>query len=532
MRIPRSAAWAAKAVAVVVGLSLALGWSGPAGAGPSSGKDAAALGQSIDKLLADKRLDGAVAGVDVIDADTGSTLYQHQADTRLLPASNTKLLTSTAAMDVLGPDYRYHTDVLSDGARHGSRLDGDLYLRGTGDPTLLAKDYDALAAKVAASGIKQVSGRLVADDTRFDDQRLGTSWAWDDESEYYSSQISALSLAPDTDYDAGCVYIEVTPGAKPGDKPKVSLTPANHYVTVHLNGTTVAKGGADTLSVEREHGSNVIDIDGTIPVGADPTESWTAVWEPTGYAASVFADALAAHGVRVTGRTVLGKATPKGADVVADHPSMTLAKIYVPFLKLSNNNHAEVLTKTVGYRTSGQGTWPAGLDAIRKYLGKQGVDTGTIHQVDGSGLSRMDLVPAEQIAKVLRAARDKPWFKQFYDALPIACEPDRMVGGTLRSRMCGTPAADNVHGKTGSLTGVSSLSGYVTDADGRDLVFSIVFNNYVADSVDDIQDSIVEDLAAYSENGTPAATERKAPAHTSAPTTAGLECSWTKPVPC
>jgi serine-type D-Ala-D-Ala carboxypeptidase/endopeptidase (penicillin-binding protein 4) len=523
---------------VVVGLALVFGAGGAAGA-DSSGPDAA-LTQSIDQLLADKRLDGAMASVVVSDADTGQVVYEHQPETRLMPASNTKLLTSTAAMDILGPDYRFHTDVLADGKRHGARLDGDLYLRGTGDPTLLAKDYDDLATEVAASGIKTVSGRLVADDTTFDSQRLGRSWAADDESAYYNSQVSALSLAPDTDYDPGCVYIEVTPGANPGDKPKVTVTPPNHYVDIKLTGTTVAKGGSDTLSVEREHGNNTIDITGSIPVGASATQSWTAVWEPTGYAASVFADALKAHGVKVTGKTKLGKATPQGADVLADHPSMTLAELYIPFLKLSENNHAEVLTKTMGHETAGKGTWSAGLAAISGFLKKEGVDTSKLQQVDGSGLSRMDLVPAGQITTLLHAVRTKPWFEQWYNALPIACEPVRMVGGTLRSRMCGTPAEKNVHGKTGSLTGASSLSGYVTDADGRDLVFSIILNNYLAGSVEDIEDSIAVTLASYSKDGGAAANpapdakrqDRQAAPTSPGPSPAGLECSWAKPVSC
>jgi serine-type D-Ala-D-Ala carboxypeptidase/endopeptidase (penicillin-binding protein 4) len=517
-----------KLVALAAGLALALGWSGAAGARSSPAADAA-LGQSIDKLLADKRLDGALASVTISDAATGDVLYSHEPATRLMPASNTKLLTSTAAMDILGPGYRYHTDVLTDGARDGSRLDGDLYLRGTGDPTLLAKDYDALAADVAASGITEVSGHLVADDTRFDDQRLGRSWAWDDESDYYSSQISALTLAPDTDYDAGNVYIEVAPGAEAGDPPKVTLTPPNHYVTLKVGAATVAKGRPDTVSIARRHGSNIIDITGNVPVGGAPDQSWTTVWEPTGYAASVFADALAAHGVRVSGSTELGKATPQDATVIADHPSMTLADLYIPFLKLSNNNHAEVLTKTMGWETAGKGTWSAGLSAIRGFLDKQGVDTSTIRQVDGSGLSRMDNVPSAQIADLLVSVRGKPWFKQWYDALPIACVPERMVGGTLRSRMCGTPAAGNVHGKTGSLTGASSLSGYVTDADGRDLVFSVVINNYVASSVTGIEDAIAADLASFTEKGGAPA---EAPAVRPAPAHSGLECSWVKPAHC
>ena len=533
---------------MTVGLALVLGTGGAAGARTAVPEPA--WHKAVDRILADKRLAGASSSVVVSDASDGRVLYDHHSGRRLMPASNTKLLTSAAAMDVLGPGYRYSTDVRAHGERHGGQLDGDLYLRGTGDPTLLAKDYDALAAQVAASGIKKVTGSLVADDTTFDSQRLGASWAADDESAYYSSQISALSLAPDTDYDAGCVIVEVVPGSTAGEKPKVKVTPSNRYVDVEVTATTVAGNGPDTLSVDREHGGNTLTVSGGIPVGADPQESWTSVWEPTGYAASVFADELRKHGVQVAGKTELGKATPQDADRVARHSSMPLSKLNHPFMKLSNNNHAEVLTKTMGHETAGKGTWSAGLKAIDGFLEKQGVDTGTLRQVDGSGLSRMDNVSAGQIATLLHAVRKKPWFKQWYDALPVACEPGRLTGGTLRSRMCDTPAEGNAHAKTGSLTGASGLSGYVTDADGRQLAYSIILNNYLADSVKDIEDSIVVTLASYGRNGNgngktaekrsksgDAGDAHRAPddgrsTHPSGTPVSGLECSWTKPARC
>ncbi|SCK55789.1 D-alanyl-D-alanine carboxypeptidase/D-alanyl-D-alanine-endopeptidase [Streptomyces sp. WMMB 322] len=532
-----------KVVAVTAGVALALGTGGSAGARTTAPAPEPSWQKAVERILTAERLKGAATSIVISDADSGRTLYERNPGKRLMPASNTKLLTSAAAMDVLGPDYRYRTDVLAHGDRHGGRLDGDLYVRGTGDPTLLAEDYDALAADVAAAGIKTVTGELVADDTRFDSQRLGRSWAADDESAYYSSQISALSLAPDTDYDTGSVHLEIVPGSSTGEKPKVKVTPSNSYVDVDVTATTVDRGGKNTITVEREHGGNTLTVSGGIPAGADPDESWTSVWEPTGYAASVFADALKRHGVRVSGKTEPGRATPDGAERVARHTSMPLAKISVPFMKLSNNNHAEVLTKTMGDETAGKGTWSAGLKAVRDFLEKQDVDAGTLRQVDGSGLSRMNNVSARHIATLLHSVRKKPWFKQWYDALPVACAGDRMTGGTLRSRMCDTPAEGNAHAKTGSLTGASALSGYVTDADGRELAYSIVLNNYLAGSVKDIEDAIVVALASDGrETGSGAGAGKKArpkgaegtgeDRRPAGPLVVGPECSWKKPARC
>ncbi|MEV3859322.1 D-alanyl-D-alanine carboxypeptidase/D-alanyl-D-alanine-endopeptidase [Streptomyces sp. NPDC050095] len=524
----RARRWALPAVVAVTAATLS--WGGPAGAaaGPSG------LPEAIDSILGDPRMEGGAASVVVADAQTGETLYQHNPTGRLMPASNTKLATSAAAMSVLGPGYRFTTDVLAAGRVRGGVLDGDLYLRGTGDPTALAADYDKLAADVAAAGVKRVGGRLVADDTRFDAQRQGDTWGADDESSYYAAQISALSVAPDTDYDTGTVIVEVGPGKAAGDKPVVSVTPKTDYVHVDLSGaSTVAAGGEDTIGVERQHGTNTIRVRGTVPVGGDTTKEWVTVWEPTGYAAAVFRDALARHGVRVAGPSRLGRATPAGAERLASHDSMALKDLLVPFMKLSNNMHAEILTKAMGYKTTGNpGSWGDGLAAVAGYLKGAGVDATKIRQVDGSGLSRKDNFAARQLADLLLSVRDEPWYADWYASLPVACAPDRFVGGTLRSRMCGTPAALNARGKTGSLTGASALSGYVKDADGRELVYSVVQNNYLVSSVKPLEDAIVVTLARSTAKEASAVTPKSTRSLPAAERDGDLECSWRKPAGC
>ncbi|GGQ28999.1 D-alanyl-D-alanine carboxypeptidase DacC [Streptomyces roseolilacinus] len=521
--------------ATALGLAALLAWTvqGLAGAPADAGPSDTGLKGAIDEILTDPRLDGGAAGVVVADATTGATLYQRDGGDRLMPASNTKIPTSVAAMALLGPDHRFRTEVLATGRRYADTLHGDLYLRGTGDPTTLAADYDRLAARVAAAGVRRVTGRLVGDDTHFDANRLGRSWAADDESSYYSAQISALTLAPDTDYDSGTVIVEAAAAGAPGQRPAVTLTPRNDYVRVDNRATTVGSGRPDTLTIERAHGTNTLVISGEIPVGASPTKEWITVDEPTGYATAVFADALAAHGVRVEGPTRLGLRTPASARPVAAHESMPLRQLMHPFMKLSNNMHAEALTKAVGYEVSGSGSWDAGLAAVGAYLEKEGVDTSRLRQADGSGLSRMNLFPAGQLAALLLAVQDAPWYADWYASLPVACDPDRLVGGTLRRRMCDTPAALNARAKTGTLTGASALSGYVTDAAGRRLVYSVVLNNHLASSVKDVEDAIVvtlasSDTAAGAITGPAPRAERRA-----APPAAPLECGWLKPeAPC
>ncbi|MGH3713406.1 MAG: D-alanyl-D-alanine carboxypeptidase/D-alanyl-D-alanine endopeptidase [Micromonosporaceae bacterium] len=477
------------------------------------------LRQDIDQILTDARLTGSQAGVLVRDADTDEVLYARNPDHRLLPASNNKLFTSAAALEVLGADYTFTTRVLSHARRDGDLLRGDIYLKGGGDPTTLASDYDALAKQIADSGVRTVTGKLVADDSFFDSVRLGSDWANDDEPYYYAAQISALTVAPDTDYDAGTVIVKTTGGAAAGSPVSITVVPETGYVTIDNRATT---GTRTSLSVEREHGSNTIVVSGTVAPGATNSQ-WASVWEPTGYAADVFRRALARHGVAVAGKTTLGVAPNDPA--IATHESMPLSRLLVPFMKLSNNGHAEVLTKAMGRKVSGQGSWSAGLAASQAALAKLGAATATMRMVDGSGLSRRDLTTPGHLGTLLASAQDEPWFGVWYDSLPIAGDPDRMVGGTLRSRMRGTPAAGNVHAKTGSLTAVTALSGYVTSADGERLIFSVVFNNYLSGKPADLEDRIAVRLAQFSRSETVRAQESYQPAPARHP---DLECSWLK----
>ena len=471
-------------------------------------------------------MDGTISGVVVQDAGTGERLHEHNPGYRLMPASNVKMLTSAAAMELLGPDYTYTTTVLSDGQMRGNSgvMHGDLYLKGDGDPTLLAEDFDSLAAQVAGAGIRKVHGNLVADDTRFDSQRLGPLWSWGDEDFYYSAQISALSVGPNEDYDAGTIIIDTIPGASVGDAPEVAVIPESDYITIDNQATTTEAGGTTSLSITRERGSNTWTVSGTIAADADDFRVWRAVWEPTGKAAAVFAKALEDHGVQVHGDVRTGEPTPGEAELIAAHESMTLTELLNPFMKLSNNGHGEVLLKTIGDEVEGTGTWPTGAAVISDYLQTVGM-TGETNLRDGSGLSRGNQIPAGEFASFLHQVQDADWFDDWYAQFPIACAGERMAGGTLNHRMCDTPAERNVYAKTGSLTGVTALSGYVTDADDRDLVFSLLFNNNMV-GIQDIENEIAVTLASYSAD----AGELVAPRMTDIATESDqeLECSWLK----
>jgi D-alanyl-D-alanine carboxypeptidase/D-alanyl-D-alanine-endopeptidase (penicillin-binding protein 4) len=456
--------------ALLVGLSLLLGGC--------ASVSHPATPATLDQLLADPALRGATVSLTVRDVRSGDTLYQHNPSTRLVPASNLKLLTTAAAMDVLGPQYRFATQLLSDGSRQGDRLTGNLYLRGLGDPTIQYADYQALAAQLASQGVRQVQGDLVFDDTWFDAERLGVDWSHDDESTYYGAQISALTVAPNADFDAGSVLVTATAPMRAGLPVTVEIYPPTDYLQLS---NRALSGPGNTYGVNRRHGTNLLQLSGAVAPGTQSAQL-VSVWEPTQLVANLFEQALARQGIQVMGRRVIGGASPATAKVLAEHRSAPLQALITPLLKLSNNTMSEALLKAMGRQTANSGTAAAGVAAVAGFLKRQGLDTRTLSQVDGSGLSRRNLLSSYTLTDLLLAANKQPWFDAWYNALPIAGNNDRMTGGSLRYRLRATAAENNLHGKTGSMSGVSSLSGYLTDAQGRRLVFAMISNNYLGDT--------------------------------------------------
>ncbi len=498
-------------VAVAAGLTLTS--SGGAGAVGNE-----ALTADLDAILADPGLKGADVGITVRDADTGEVVYTRSGSKRSQVASNLKVLTTTAALDLLGPDFRWKTELRSAGTRSGGTLSGDLVLRGTGDPTMSAARYQALADALKNSGVTQVTGSLVLDDSAFDAQPYGSGWAWDDEPYSYSAETSALTLSPDARFSAGTVVVRVKPGAATGAPVQVSVEPANDVVQIQSTATTNGDAG---ITVEREHGTNVIKVSGSTWV---ETTALSTVKDPTALVSSVFRKALERNGIQVMGGVKRAKAA-QGAAVLASDESMTLAQLANPLMKNSNNMLAEVLVKSAG------GSFTNGVNQLSRKWAGLGIDPNWVEVFDGSGMSRLNQMSPDDLTSILIKAKTKPWFGTWQATLPVAGRD-----GTLASRMKGTRAEGNVRAKTGSLSGVSALSGYVTTQNGRQLVFSIVQNNAVLwFSPKTIEDKVAVRLA--NEGATPVAQQkvelpqqRQAPAEERTKVPAkerfDVECSW------
>lgn len=457
--------------------------------------EGATFEQQLRRLLANEKLSGAVSGISIRSAATGEIFYEHGGDIRLRPASNMKLLTAAAALETLGENYVFQTELFTDGVINGDVLTGNLYIKGKGDPTLVQSDLDKLVTVIKNKGIKTVVGNVIGDDTWYDRERYSADMIWSDESEYYGAAISALTLAPNKEYDAGTVIVDVTSGMKAGEGATVKVTPQTEYVKIVNLAKTVATDGRKEIKVVREHSSNTITITGTIPVKSNRTRRWVALSEPTGYATHVFRNSLQAQGIKYVGFVKTGK-VPDQAKLLATHDSMPLSQLLVPFMKLSNNTHAEHLVKEMGKVIRDEGSWESGLKVVESTVQSLGMNPALLKLRDGSGLSQVNLIPANELTKLLYAVQVKGWYPVYIHSLPVAGASDRLVGGSLRNRMKNTSAQGNVQAKTGTLTATSTLSGYVTTKSGQRLIFSILFNNFVdGDSITKIQDDIAVLLA-------------------------------------
>ncbi len=453
------------------------------------------LKAELDQFLQNEpTLKGGLVGISIRSAKSGEILYEHDGNIRMRPASNMKNLTAATALSVLGEDYRFKTEIRNKGERNGNTLKGNLYLKGYGDPTLLIEDLSQMTKDIVDSGITVIEGDLIADDSWYDDVRLSPDLVWGDEYAYYGSQISALTISPNKDYDSGTIQIKVTPGRQVGEAAQIQLSHKTNYVKVINQTMTIAPDGKTELSIDREHGTNTIIVNGFIPIGAKIKKEWVAVWEPTQFVLDLFKQELTKQGIKLTGASKVGE-TPQDTDLLTSHYSIPLSKLLVPFMKLSNNGHAEVLVKEMGKVKKGEGSWEKGLEVLKEELPKLGVNTKKLVIRDGSGISHVNLVPANEISMLLFYAQQQKWFPTFLESLPVAGINEKMVGGSLRKRMVGL----NVKAKTGTITTVSSLSGYVKTKKGETLIFSILLNNLLEDDDNGkvIEDKIVEIIANH-----------------------------------
>jgi D-alanyl-D-alanine carboxypeptidase/D-alanyl-D-alanine-endopeptidase (penicillin-binding protein 4) len=451
----------------------------PAPADPRAG-----IAAALDSIFSDTALAHAHWGVLVRSLDRGETLYARNAGRMFVPASNMKIVTAAAALEALGHDYRYVTRVAASGEVRDGVLRGDLLVIGGGDPTISERFHGdvrtvfrAWADSLRAHGVRRITGAVIGNDDVFDDRALGRGWAWDDVEDSYSAEVSGLQL------NEGFVTVTVAP--VPGQRAAAVTTRpvSDEWVPVAGNVWMGAAAAAPEVTIGRADSLGAVVVSGTLPADTS-VEQEVSVRNNTRFFAAVLRQALLEAGIGVGGQSLdadddPARGKPQRHTVLFTHTSPPMREILAAFLKPSQNQIGEILLKTLGVELRGMGTAGAGVTAIDSMVASWGLPRRLLSQADGSGLSRYNLVaPAFLVALLERESRG-PRAQVFADALPVGGRD-----GTLRTRMRGTPLESNVRAKTGTLSGVRSLSGYVTTGLGERLVFSMMVNHHTLSARD------------------------------------------------
>ncbi|HEU4417190.1 MAG TPA: D-alanyl-D-alanine carboxypeptidase/D-alanyl-D-alanine-endopeptidase [Candidatus Angelobacter sp.] len=469
------------------------------------------LGKEIAAILGQPPLDRAYWGIDVVELASGKVLYAQNQDQLFMPASNAKLFTMAAALATAGPDYRFRTTVEAEGKIDGhGRLAGDLVIFGRGDPNISGRTLpyaiktqrtpphtqilEEMADQVARTGLKMVDGDVIGDDTYYAFEPYARGWVWDDLQWIDGAPVSALS------FNDNVVFVNMQPGEQVGDKAIITLEPETGYYELDNRIVTSAAGSAKRIGIRRDPGSKKISFWGTLPLGDQGMKDALSIEDPPEFVAQLFRSMLERRGIVVRGKArarhgdaaqffdVLPLKTPASGQsnaeantpvaapanpVLAEHLSTPVLDDVRVTNKASQNLHAELALRMTGKLSGNGGSFEGGAAAVKQFLLQAGLKEDEFTFADGSGLSRRDLVtPAATVRLLLYAAR-QPWGGAFEESLPVSG-----VDGSLAERFMNTPAGGLIHGKTGSLSHVNTLSGYGETTSGRKFAFSIYCNNH------------------------------------------------------
>ncbi len=476
------------------------------------------LARRITEIVGQPEAARGFWGIEVYAPQRGRSLYSLNTDRYFTPASVTKLFTTAAALDLLGPDYRFRTVVGTRGRidREGY-LHGHLFFVGAGDPDLagcslpydpaksgdeqpcdVTAALDRLAAQVAEKGVRAVSGDLVIDQTFFAPEPHGNAWAVGDLTWGYGAPVRALSLGDNL------LTLRVEPGERPDEPARISWEPPTRFYTVE-NRTWTAGAGAETLLyVRRDPGSRTLEISGPIARDHKGRTLRVALEEPSEVIAELFRDALARRGIRVQGAigAEYAPSPPFTAQPPGSLPIVLAEQVSLPLLedirlinKNSQNLHAEMLMRQLGRQPPprsrlrerprrlyeppprrADGSSEAGVEVLRAWLANAGVNPEDVVVRDGSGLSRSNLVTPQAVVELLKFAQTRPWWELFRDSLPVAG-----LDGTLKDRMKDQPTRARIRAKTGTLSDANAVAGYVETQAGETLAFAIFVNHHRLD---------------------------------------------------
>jgi len=433
----------------------------------------ATLQQRLDRLLDDDFYRRAAIGISVYDLTEQKSLYTYNDKRLCRPASNMKVLTAAAALSTLTSDYSFKTGLYYTGEIDESgRLLGNVYLVAGFDPELKSADLDVLVSHMKNAGIKSIEGMLYLNASMADSVQWGRAWSWDDDMEAFQPYLSPIPL------NKGFVRLRVTPSSA-GRAPTIRADHESSFIQVINRATTVQRSSEptnNTLNFSRDFidGRNRIVVSGIIAATANAFERRISLINPYDYVLTIFSEKIMEHFPESNIRTAGTTSLPSAAQNLG-YATNSIAQVLRNLNKESDNLNGEMLLYAMGRHNGADPTSAEkGIEVVQQYISQIGFDPLAYKVVDGSGLSNQNYLTPELMVEVLKDMYQSPYFNLFRQSLPIAG-----VDGTLANRMRNTAATRRVTAKTGSLTGVSALSGYVTARNGNILAFSIMVQNFV-----------------------------------------------------
>jgi len=449
----------------------------------------------LHAILDTPELEGAHVGVHIRSVSDGRVLFEHMGGELFNPASNMKLLTTAAALHYLGPNYVFRTEVRRDPVMSEGVVRGNLYVKAYGDPTLTTETMFGLVNEVALAGVRRIEADLVVDHTFFDAVTEGPGWEEETGDPAYAAPIGAFSVNFNT------FVVRVLPGDRPGEPAVARVWPDIDMFDVRVEARTRGPRTRTRLwagtSAPRPDRIEMV-VRGAI--ASDAVRGRLVrrrVHDPSRFAGAMLKRMLELRGIEVRGRLRIAALPDRPTVAVATHYSRHLSDIISLLNKYSNNFIAEQILKTLGAeRFEAPGTWNKGTRAVSDFLAALGLPKGAYRLGNGSGLNDVNRVTPALITQVLHRMYERFDVRpEFVSSLAVAG-----LSGTIGRRFSDTPAVSRLRAKTGSLTGVSTLSGYVTTRDDRILAFSVMMNGYEGSArrMWDLQDRIGVALARFS----------------------------------
>ncbi|MDA0986974.1 MAG: D-alanyl-D-alanine carboxypeptidase/D-alanyl-D-alanine-endopeptidase [Bacteroidetes bacterium] len=437
----------------------------------------------INKILNDSIFEGTQVAIKVISLKNDRVLFSKNENLLMRPASNLKLITSSTAISVLKDTFNFRTNFYFDSTT------SSIFVKGSGNPIFSSSDLKKVVNQIKNLGFKEIKGNVIGDVSLFDTLQWGEGWMWDDEPFMYAAFNSALTI------NNNCIKIIATP-SKNGEAVNISTFPKTNYVNLKNFATTSDSTLNFNITRKFFERTNDIIVSGNLNYNSKPDTTTLTILYPEKYFVNLFYEELLNQGIIVKGKPIISNLTEK-AKLIYTH-SQSIDSVIINFNKVSDNLTGENLLKVIGNNaTNNAGSTTAGISVVKNYLNKIGIDTNKFLLVDGSGMSHYNLITANLYTQLLKSIyNDKINFPLIYNSLPIAG-----IDGTLSNRFLNNAAFKIVRAKTGSIGGVSTLSGFVTTRSNEMLAFSILMQNFIgsASKYRNAQDRICEVLALISD---------------------------------